>query len=61
MNLRWGLSYFTEEKSELAKSINFKKIFLSIFLIFFLSVLGTPSPKFGDAVPNFDFGDMGAR
>jgi hypothetical protein len=31
VNLRWGLSYFTEEKSELAKSINFKKNFHSIF------------------------------
>jgi hypothetical protein len=34
VNLCLGLTYFTEEKSELAKSINFKEIFLSIFLIF---------------------------
>jgi len=44
VNLRWGLSYFTKEKSELAKSINLKKNFHSIFYIFFLSVLGTASP-----------------
>ena len=53
VNLRWGLSYFTEEKSELAKSINFKKIFLSIFLIFFSKCFGDAVPKIWGRRPQF--------